>query len=357
MIQRLVDGNSNEVISFIELAVKIRKGTISILSKWHWITLAIICGGIVGLIYANSKKRKYIAEYTFVIDNGDKGSSSTYSSIEQQFGFSLGGSGASGVFESDNIIELLKSKLIVGKSLLAPLTVKGRKYYLINRYIEIYKLRNEWKKSPDILAYYYTGDTTKSKRTLNTIIDIVYSSAISKNVLIEKQKKSNLFSLKVSSVDEDFSKDFADALIYNVSLLYLQTKVGRKRQTITALEKKTDSVRKNLMSAMHGLAISEDNNLNVIRQVGKVNSRSQNLNVSLLQTIYTELVKNLETQRISLLNETPLIQIVDKPDYPLQISFVSWSSGLITGVFFGLLASILALIIRSLLVEIYIHSR
>ena len=38
---------------------------------------------------------------------------------------------------------------------------------------------------------------------------------------------------------------------------------------------------------------------------------------TVLATLYTEVVKNLEISRISLSQETPVIQILDQPQYPL----------------------------------------
>ena len=75
-------------------------------------------GGIIGFVYASFQKPTYLATTTFVLeeDRGGGGGGGAMS-LASSFGFDLGGGGG-GLFSSSNIIELMKSRLVVEKTLL-----------------------------------------------------------------------------------------------------------------------------------------------------------------------------------------------------------------------------------------------
>ncbi len=51
--------------------------------------------------------------------------------------------------------------------------------------------------------------------------------------------------------------------------------------------------------------------------------------------MYLEIIKNLEVSKITLLNETPIIQIIDKPILPLEDNKISKALAGILGAFLG----------------------
>src|SRR4051794_39502520 len=86
--------------------------------KWLLILVTGVLLGLAGVLYAWLQKPDYIAQLTFVTEN-DKGSElGMYAGIAAQFGIDLG-SGNGGAFEGDNLIELLKSRNLVEKTLLS----------------------------------------------------------------------------------------------------------------------------------------------------------------------------------------------------------------------------------------------
>jgi uncharacterized protein involved in exopolysaccharide biosynthesis len=57
-----------------------------------------------------------------------------------------------------------------------------------------------------------------------------------------------------------------------------------------------------------------------------------------LPKVQRQLMKNLEATKASLIQETPTVQIVDSPVYPLEKSEIKWYLGLFMGIslsFFG----------------------
>ncbi|NBV14741.1 MAG: lipopolysaccharide biosynthesis protein, partial [Sphingobacteriia bacterium] len=64
----------------------------------------------------------------------------------------------------------------------------------------------------------------------------------------------------------------------------------------------------------------------------------------LLNAIYTEVLKNLEMTRFSLLNETPVINIIDEPRYPLPQEKAQLLIWILGGGIIGLLLSAFTLL-------------
>ena len=65
--------------------------------------------------------------------------------------------------------------------------------------------------------------------------------------------------------------------------------------------------------------------------------------------MYSEVLRNLEITRFSLMNNTPLIQIIDGPRYPLPYEKPSKRKALIIGGFLGGFLCCLYLIMKKIL--------
>ena len=72
--------------------------------------------------------------------------------------------------------------------------------------------------------------------------------------------------------------------------------------------------------------------------------RSQ-FNAETNKSILSELVKNLEMSKISLRKETPLIQVVDRPIFPLEKDRFGKVKGLVLGIFLFGTFTIISLLI------------
>ena len=64
--------------------------------------------------------------------------------------------------------------------------------------------------------------------------------------------------------------------------------------------------------------------------------------------MYLEIIKNLEISKMTLLNQTPIIQIIDKPILPLQEDRISNILGGILGGLLGGFLSVFFFVFRKL---------
>lgn len=321
-------------------------------SRWLIILIAAVVGGAIGIAYALHKKPVYTAECTFVLEEGQSGGGGLgqYSAIASMMGVDLGGSGG-GLFQSDNIIQLYQSRLMIEKTLLSQANFNGKPDLLINRFIQMNNLRKQWAAKPRLKNINF--DIPKTSFTLehDSIIGIVVND-INKNYLtVEKpDKKLSIISVKVKATDELFAKAFTESIVKNVNDFYVQTKTKVSMQTLTLLQRQADSLRRSLNSSLANTAAAADYNPNPnpALQVLRVPAQRRQIDVQQSASIYAEVVKNLEIARGSLQRETPLIQIIDRPILPLDVTRTGKLIALVTGLVIGAMVCITWLIVQKM---------
>lgn len=340
-------------ISLKEFILHIRGLYRYLLSKWLIILIFGLLGGTLGFLYAYHKKPIYTATSTFVLDNGDRGNAlGSLGGLAAMAGINVGSEG--GLFQSDNIIQLYKSRSMITKTLLSKVTIKGKQELLINRYIDYKKLRDKWKEAPQLKNLQF--DSPVFSRVQDSITAMCVND-INKNILrVSKSDQSNgIIEVEVKSNDEIFAKTFNDQMVENVNDFYIQTKTKKSTENLAILQQKTDSVRAKMNGAIYSAAAIADAtpNLNPSRLAQRVApiQRSQ-FNAETNKAILTELVKNLEMAKINVMHETPLIQVIDRPIYPLDKKGFGKAKGIVIG---GLLMGFLiclVLVLRKMMQNI-----
>lgn len=306
-----------------------------LLKKWHIILAFVVLGGVLGLIYANSKKVSFIATCTFVLEDGGGSSAmGQYAGIASMVGVDLGGAGG-GIFQGDNLLELYKSRSMLEKTLLSEVEIDGKRQLLINRYIEMNKLRKSWSKNPQLLKVRFSSKLDKPlTRVQDSIITSIVGSLNASYLTVAKpDKKLSIIKVDVKAQDESFAKLFNDKIVQNVNDFYVQTKTKKALENYSILEHQTDSIRRVLNGNISKIASSIDANpnANYARQILKIPSQKGQIDVEANKAILTELVKNLELSKVSLRKEAPLIQIIDTPVFPLESIHTSKAKCFVVG--------------------------
>jgi hypothetical protein len=347
----LSEGGEADEISLKDLILKLQKWYRYLLSKWVIIVITGIIGGVVGLAYAYNQKTVYTAELTFVVESRSSGANlMSYAGLANQFGINMG-SGGGGVFEGPNLFEFMKSRLVIEKALLTSVDVKGRKLTLAEYYINMKGLREVWVKNPKLkdINFLPGEDPQKFSLVKNALIGGFHSTIVEKNLVMgNKDKKSSILSMKVTSEDELFSKYFTEVLAKEVSELYIDTKTKKSIQNLANLQYQVDSVRREFNSAISEVAytIDANPNPNTGRQSLQVPHQRKQVDVQANQAMLIELMKSLAVSRITLKEETPLIQTIDKPVLPLPRQDSSKPLGLILGGILGGVIAVFFLVVK-----------
>jgi uncharacterized protein involved in exopolysaccharide biosynthesis len=344
----------NDEISLKELIQKIQEWIAYLKTQWKLIIAIAALGGIIGFVYASFQKPNYLATTTFVLeeDKGGGGGLGGAMGLASSFGFDLGG-GSGGLFTSSNIIELMKSRLVIEKTLLNPVQVNGKEISLADYYIQINELKEDWAKKPKLanINFPTNSDRTKFSLQQDSILQTI-SAGLTKNnlVIAQKDKKVSIISLTVKTKSELFSKLFCEQLLKETSDFYIETKSKKSRLNVDILQHQADSIRAELNGAITGVAAANDNvyNLNPAYNVKKTPGTRRQVDVQANTTILTQLVAQLELSKVSLRKETPLVQLIDRPILPLEKDKVGRLKSLILGGFLAGLLTVLYLIFGQL---------
>lgn len=341
----------HDEITLKELIKKVEEWIRYFLSKWMIFLVAGLLGAAFGLTYSFLKKTNYKASLNFVIDDQSTVPSSlgAAAGIAAQFGFNLGsmGNSSGGFFQGDNIIEFLKSRSMIDKTLLSEVEIEGDRELLVNRYITYNKLRKKWEKKEHIKNLQFKD--TVGIYLQDSLMARFYKEILRNNLIIDKRdKKLNIIQVSMTTQDEYFSKVFVETLIANASDFYIQTRTQKAQENLAILTHQVDSVRKELNSAISGVAAATDANPNPNRAIQslRVGSQLHTVDVQANTAILTELVKNQELARITLRNEKPVIQTLDRPILPLENDKIGKAKAIIIGGFLGAFIVCLILLVR-----------
>jgi hypothetical protein len=340
---------NNEPWTLKEVIAVTKSGTKYLGTKWLTILVFSIIGGLLMLGYAVFRNPKYTAVYTFVLDD-TKDELGQFSDLEALTGLGLGQN--QGMFDGDNILSLYTSRRMIGDALLSRANFNGKTMLLIDRYAASHKLRKRWKSHDDIDDITFDGDPEKFSRKQDSLITDLARQFNKKFLSVTKpDKKLAIIRVSFESTDELFAKEFTDKLVDNVNSFYIETKTKKTYQNVMLLQKQADSVKLVLNTSLSGVASAMDAtpNANPLLLSLKVSSEKKQVDVEAATAIYGEVVKNLEIAKISLRQETPLIQVIDKPILPLSVDKIKK----ITGFIVGFLVAMFLTGITLILIKIY----
>jgi uncharacterized protein involved in exopolysaccharide biosynthesis len=303
-----------QTIKYPELKEIIKRFLAYFIGQWKVIALVTIITSSIGLIYGKLQPSTYKATATFIVEDKSGSRGGGLSGLASQFGIDVGGltGGGAGLFDGDNILEIMKSRAIIEKVLLTKIEddIPEKGQTLADYYLNISGLNKSLlSKNITSKTLNFGSLTEDSKHTLiqDSILYLMYS-ALNKNLNVEKKnKKSSIITLEVISGSQMFSKMFEEKLMKKTSDLYIDIKTGNLSRSIEKIQRKADSLQYSLNSTT--------DRRNYINLSVPNEGITRDKNVS--SALYGEVVKNLETMKLTLINQTPVIQILDAPKYPL----------------------------------------
>lgn len=345
--------NNQDSISLKEVIYKFKMLFNFLISKWLLFVFFGLLGGGLGLGYAFISKPVYKATFSFALED-EKSSGGVGLSGALGLASSLGidlGTSAGGAFSGANLMELMRSRKMIEKALLNTVNINGKETTLADLFINFKGLNAGWESIPRLSGLSYNSKIERAKFTLqqDSVLGLIHSTIVGvegngmMNVF-QKDKKVSIINLEVKATNEVFAKAFVESLAKEVSLFYVETKSKKASMNVAILQRQADSIRTELNNAIAGVASANDNiyNLNPAFSLNRTPSTKRQVDVQANTAILTQLVTNLEMAKVTLLKETPLIQVIDKPILPLEKDKVSKKKSLIIG---GLLGGFLVLIV------------
>jgi hypothetical protein len=330
------DQSNQDEFSLAELWL-IVKSVIAYLWRFKFLIMGVgLLFALGGYFKVKMAKPSYTASLTFALEQG--GGASGLGGLASQFGFSMGGGGEG--LGGDNLLSLMKSRRIVQDVLMSPIYINGDSVLLVNQYVAAQpKLKAKW----DSLGLYPLTVATCCDPKQDSALGVVVKSVSEKALAVAKvDKKLSFVTVSYTGSDEVFTGAFVELLTAKSTDFYVQTKMSNSNANIAKLERRVDSVSAEMQAAMVGFASAQDQNSFTVQSVAKVPSVQKQMKVTMLTTLYGELVKNLELSKTMSAREEPLITIIDRPHYPLRVRESKLKSAIIGG-FLGVFLTLLFL--------------
>lgn len=340
-------GSHNDEIQLKDILIKLSEYKTYLFRK-KFVIIAISGFFLVlGIVFAISADKKYTAELTFVVEGqqGSGGNLGAMSGVASQFGFDIGSSSRA-TFSQNNILELLKSRGVVEAALMQNRKVNKTNDLLIEHYLYLNKIKDSWRKNKDIIPVSFHEILTQDN---DSVSGDVWRSIIEDKLVVELQSDdANIINLSYTSVNDEFAKIFVEALIEQMSEMYITYQTAQASNTLSFLNNRADSVFIELEIAEEEFAKVKDINQRIVKASGRLKELQLMRRVEVLNAMYLEIVKNLELSKLTLLNQTPIIQIIDKPILPLEVEAKSITALGLLGAFLGGFLSLFFFIFRKL---------
>ena len=347
--------------------IKIKK---AISANFKLVLIVVLIGAALGLAYSIFKPVRYNAEITFSVEDSKSIGGGLLSSLGGSIGMDIGsltGSG-NGVLSGDNVLSLLKSKSMMAECLKSPYPIGNNtssiktnaatdsnkqsaisNYTIADRYADVYGLREKWAGNEKIGRAIYFGQPDQNVRLQDSLLKLIIKRIEEKELSVVKpDKKLSFFNIAINTKDELMSLLITQRIIKIATDFYVDAKVGRLKNNIERLEKRTDSISSLLNQQTY--SATEDArlllNVNPADINAPVYSEISQRDKMVLTTIYAELMKNLEVSKAALIQETPTVQIVDQTGFPLERIETKWYEGIFLGAILSLLAITSLLLFR-----------
>ncbi|MEB2782528.1 exopolysaccharide biosynthesis protein [Algoriphagus sp. C2-6-M1] len=319
------------------------------ISKWKILLLAGLLGIGLGALVSIFKKPVFIATTSFVLEDGDSGGMGQMSGLASLVGVNLGSmGGTSGLFQGDNIMELYRSDRMLDETLLSPF---DENQLLIDRFIEFEKIVKKWESKVDIDVMDFSipreSFTVSQDSVVKEVAQLVRENQLS---VAKPDRKLTIIQVSVLSKDEAYAKVLNERLVENVNEFYRETKTKKTSENLAILQSQADSVRKLLDESIGAFASATDRvpNANPLLSSATIDTRKKQIDVQATGAVYEEVVKNLEIAKVNHRNNSPLIQIIDSPRFPLERSEIRLVKGMVLGCIVAGLLTLLALYFRRL---------
>jgi hypothetical protein len=326
---------AQQEVTFRQIVQKIKGWVQYLLSKWIWIGVCGILGGVLGLLYAWNSEPKYTASLNFIL-SGNSDANSGLLGLASQFGLNMGSSGGN-TFSSDNIISLMTSQNIVQQALQR--TVPEKNESLINIFCRDMKLDESWNELERTKgAFPFPSDSAKLSEVQDSLMRSVYKIVTDNYLDVSRpDKMQDIFLVTTVSNDELFSQYLTKSVVDVTAKFYIKTKTKTAKENLDMLQHEADSLRNLLSSSISSTAKIYDYtyNLNPAFQSQRVPAQEGQMNVEVVSTAYGEVLKNLELAKITLQQQTPLYQIIDEPRLPLIAEKPGKLMSLLLGGFLG----------------------
>lgn len=286
-----------------------------------WVFGAFLLGILAGSLYGLTKGGpRYNAEYIIA---AEQEKSSGWENLLAQFGMEVGGTNPGGVFVGESLVRLFTVRSSVEKALLLPYKGSGReKKLLADMFFE--DLNKSTRDQLKNVKFFQ--DPKRHNTATDSALWFLYKH-INKKVLsaTKPDKKQTFISVSCKHLNDTLALEFSAAIIQVVTDKFIQSITRNVRKNLLVLRREADSIKQVMDYNIARNANNMDYNINPLQQTAKIEQNKSLIDMQISISLYGEIVKNLKLAELALKKQTPLIEVVDIPHFPLEkLGFSQW---------------------------------
>jgi len=284
--------------------------------KTRWfIPISLIIGVALGGFLYYKKSQEIINFYgksTFMLSSDDVAYSP--GGLGASLGIMIPGSGGGG--NKTILLELLKSHRMIEKTMLSSAMVDGKKDLLINHYIELSGYRSAWKGRPDWANYVYPKDYKHDSMEDRDgfLRDVAINMA---NYYTPVKTDEGIFEISFFYPNESFTKAFLDNFVVTVIEYYTEKKTAKARIALNYAERRHSQLYGRISGQQRSLARNQDQTSEFVFIEDKVPQMKMSRDIEATAEMLQEASKSLAAAQMSLVQETPFLQVIDDVRLPL----------------------------------------
>lgn len=272
---------------------------------------------------------KYNAQLMLAVEEGE---TSGWQNLLAQFGLDVGGLNPGGIFEGESLVQLFQTRYMVERTLLQKAEFNEDSVLLIN-FLYPY---TEWGQDAEFADVTFSEDRSTFTPLQDSLLNEVHQF-VNKEILDVYKPDKKLSLIFVNSVHENkyFAKAFTEAVVKNTTEFFLESITSKARVNLQVLQLQKDSAELALKQAIIRNASAQDQSINSIFQRSQVEKYASYVDLEIANALFIEITKNLTLAEIGLRKQTPLIQVVERPIFPLNRTGMLWWEWMLAGAALG----------------------
>ena len=313
------------VLSIIGIGSSLKK-------RWKPWLLMTLFGLLIGAGYGYTHPQKFQAILLIAVEDDD---SNGWQNLLQQFGIDVGGNNPGGIFKGESLVRLFTTRNQVERSLLKEVTfADGETTVMANRIFR----QSKYASKPVFSDLNFTSDRSQFSPLQDSALMLLFHHVVNDIIGADKpERKLSLISLTAVHQDKYLAEAMTRQLIEETSEYYIELLTKKARLNLEVLRREADSVRIIMDQNMYSSASSSDLNINPNRASLRIDQNRSLVDLQISVSLYGEIIKNLKLAEIGLRKQTPIIQIVDVPQFPLpKVGLALWQWSFVFGFGFSL---------------------
>lgn len=310
-----------------------------------------------GIVVAFSIPKEWTSEIKLVTENKQQSTSGSLGGLASMMGVGSIGSSEGGINETVYPV-VLESSVFLQEFMDINVPYKGGAIRLTDYLIREQK-QPWWSyvlSAPALLVNLFSADTPAQKPT-ETVVDPqnppsevrAFEGALKSRLSIEKDKKTNVYDIKVKMQDPVVAAIVADSVLVKLERYMKQYFTSKAREDLVSNEKLLTQAQQKYYQADSELARAQDQNMNITSKVASLKLDRLLNEKNIAFAVYQQLASQVEMNRIKVQEATPIATVIE----PARVADAATSPNkkliCIALTFLGMVLCMVQIIVRELL--------